>query len=902
MRDKDLIAIAMPLYGHAALVLEALKSALASVTDCRLAIVVSVDGDPRHEVFDQLALYADAHPEIHVIFGENAGPGGARNRAIEYILNDLPEAKAIYFLDADNRVLSHTVETLYRRLVASGAGWVYTNIDAFSVKWRSHYGDSYSRLIHCITDNICDTGSMISIDVFQAGIRFDDDRQNGFEDWEFWLSAIEGGFVGVPCHDTAFEYRLRAEGRFREANRDRTASVSFLRKQHKALFRRPTLVGFEHEECPRYALIRTGEGKLNTFTDPTLVPGEMEFDDAIRAFWGSVGEPDNFHFPPFLAACSAETLKLLTSSRMLPNILCHLERLAEQTNVVFVELGNVNSERRIDTEILPSGARQKPADLVFVSTELIQNVIANNATDWFASIGGEQLWPTSSRLKVRFPFPKARQRRSLAKPEQVLLNLINAIATSPLKQTSATRWTWRPKKLPALSTLYKELRKELSGSPVLPLAHNTSQRKTAAVLVPNASFGGAEKVAYAAGRELRQAGFESHLFVLGSGRMDLLDEFDEAFDYVHFWKDLPAWGDTNQFLGQDFITEDHDLDWAGLRGLLSGFDLIVNNHVMAAHPLMAKFRAEGTRTACYLHVVDETVFRRPAGQPYAAIAHEHAYDAFLTCSEQLKSYLHSFGVPYEKVFAVPNGAGFSIDADDRAKVTEARKNASKNEPLRILYMGRLDRQKGIDRLYSALLQLRERGIAFDAQAVGGEILGDDPSSSWMVRLKDIGIRVAPPVFGAKDLAAHLAWADVLLMPSRWEGAPLMIAEAQQLGCVPVATSVGAVNELIVHGRNGTLIKNANDAQIVADIVKVLTLLAKDRTALARLSVGALVTAAQRSWKSSFKNFIAWSSQVTQAHPAQQAPAVVEPPQLSLPAPVPRIPLLRDNKLESLRTQ
>lgn len=877
-KSQDLIAIAMPLYGHAALVPEALESALASITKFRVAIVVSVDGDPRHEVFDQLALYAAAHPSIHVIFGANAGPGGARNRAIEYILEELPEAKAVYFLDADNRVQPYTVDTLYRRLSSGKAGWIYTNIDTFSVNWRAHYGDSYSRLIHCITDNICDTGSMISIDVFNSGVRFDDDRQNGFEDWEFWLSAIEAGFTGQPCHDTGFEYRLRAESRFKEANRDRSSSINFLRKRHKALFRRPTLVGFEHEECPRYALIRTGEGTLSTFTDPTRTPGEIGFDDAIRAYWGSVGEPDNFHFPPFVAACSNETLKLLNRSRLFPNILCHLERLAEKSNIVFVEFGNVDSERRIESEIMPSGTHQGPADLIFVSTKLIQNVIDNDALDWFSSIGSQQLWPTSSRLKIRFPFPKARQRRSLARPEQALLNLVTAIATSPLKQTASTRWTWRPRRLPALSDMYQVLRKELGGSPVLPLAHNTAGKKTAAVLVPNASFGGAEKVAYAAGRELKQEGFETHLFVLGSSRMDVLDEFDQAFDYIHFWKDgIPAWGDTNRFLGQDFITEDHPLDWEALRGQLSGFDLIVNNHVMAAHPLMGKLRSEGTRTACYLHVVDETVFRRRAGQPYAAIAFEHAYDAFLTCSEQLKTYLHSFGVPFEKIFAVPNAASFSIDAKLRAQVTGARKTPQPAEPLRILYMGRLDRQKGIDRLHDAIIKLRERGIAFEAQAIGGEILSDDPSSSWMARLKDAGVRVSPPVFSGKDIAAQLAWADVLLMPSRWEGAPLMIAEAQQLGCVPVATAVGAVDELIIHGQDGILIKNGNDAQIVSDIARLLTILAQDRTALARTAEGALATAAERSWTSSFASFIHWSNTIEPALPVERnadAPEII----------------------------
>jgi glycosyltransferase involved in cell wall biosynthesis len=384
----DMIAVAMPLYGHAAFALEAIESALASVSDCRIAIVVSVDGDPRHETFDQLLLYAAVHPEIHVVFGQNAGPGGARNRAIDYVLQNLPEARAVYFLDADNRILPGTLETLYRQFVSSGCGWVYTNIDTFSVSWRAHYGNRYSRLVHCITDNICDTGSMISVDVFRAGARFNDDRQNGFEDWEFWLSCIEHGFVGTPCHDTTFDYRLRAESRFKEANRDRAASVSFLKKRHKTLFQRPMLVDFEHEEAPRYLFARTEDSAISFFSDPTKAQSPLRLDDIIPAFWGSIGEPDNVHFPPFLMAGSGATFDLLRRSRMLPNLLCHLERLSEKANVLFVQLGNDPSQRKIEPVLLGSGTQEVThADLIFISTSLVRDLIRNNALDWFASIG-----------------------------------------------------------------------------------------------------------------------------------------------------------------------------------------------------------------------------------------------------------------------------------------------------------------------------------------------------------------------------------------------------------------------------------------------------------------------------------------------------------------------------------
>ncbi|MCR4266982.1 glycosyltransferase [Nitratireductor sp. ZSWI3] len=860
-KDKrpDLVAIAMPLYGHAALALEAIESALASnLSGCRIAIVVSVDGDPRRETFDQLLLYAAAHPDIHVIFGANAGPGAARNRAIDHVLEHLPEAKAVYFLDADNRVVPGTVETLYHRLVESGAGWVYTNIDTFSVSWRAHYGNRYSRLVHCITDNICDTGSMISIDVFRSGVRFNDDRQNGFEDWEFWLSCIENGFVGVPCHDTTFEYRLRAESRFKEANRDRAASVSFLRSRHKALFQRPMLVDFEHEEAPRYAFVRTEDAAISFFTDPTKPRRMLSLDDVIPAFWACISEPDNVHFPPFMMAGSGNTLDLLQRSRMLPGLLAHLERLSEKTNVVFVQLRNNANERTIEPTLHDAGAQNvAPADLIFLSSSLVRDVIQNGALDWFGSIGNEQVWPTLGVVKVRFPFPRTLPRRSLISPQQAMINCVNAVATSPLRRTAGKRWTWRPARLVPYTELHKALRKELGGSPVLPLGHNEAGKRTAALLVPNASFGGAEKVVYAASRELKAAGYETHLFVLGNARMDVIDEFDASFDYIHFWREgVPVWGGSGSFIGHDFISEQHPVDWEALKGLLSGFDLVINNHVMAMHPLIARLRSEGTRTACYLHVVDNTPFKRPAGQPFAAIAHEHCYDAFLTCSEQLKTYLHSYGVPFEKVFTVPNGASFSVPPKVLSEVLSVRRIERKDDRLRVLYMGRLDQQKGIDRLAAAIAQLRAARVPFDARAIGGEILADS-TVSWSDRLKDLDVDVRPPVFASKDLIKALGWADVLIMPSRWEGAPLMITEAQQLGCVPVATAVGAVDELITDGEDGLLIRSTADAQVIGDVVAVIKDLAANRRKLAPLMEGCLRTAARRSWNSSFSEFIAW---------------------------------------------
>jgi glycosyltransferase involved in cell wall biosynthesis len=86
-----------------------------------------------------------------------------------------------------------------------------------------------------------------------------------------------------------------------------------------------------------------------------------------------------------------------------------------------------------------------------------------------------------------------------------------------------------------------------------------------------------------------------------------------------------------------------------------------------------------------------------------------------------------------------------------------------------------------------------------------------------------------------------------VVPSRWEGAPLTILEAQRLGCVPVAAAVGAVGELIAHGRDGVLLDAADDWSVASALAAVVERLAADREALARLSAGAASRAAAASW-------------------------------------------------------
>jgi glycosyltransferase involved in cell wall biosynthesis len=144
-------------------------------------------------------------------------------------------------------------------------------------------------------------------------------------------------------------------------------------------------------------------------------------------------------------------------------------------------------------------------------------------------------------------------------------------------------------------------------------------------------------------------------------------------------------------------------------------------------------------------------------------------------------------------------------------------------------LGRLDRQKAPERL-AALVAATEGRVAW--RIVGRAELDEPP---------DLPLPVEPPVQGAAALDALYAWADVLVLASRYEGVPLTVLEAQRMGCVPVAPDVGALSEAISDGEDGVLLPEP------ARLADALLSLAADTPRLLRLAEGAASRGAARSW-------------------------------------------------------
>jgi glycosyltransferase involved in cell wall biosynthesis len=166
-------------------------------------------------------------------------------------------------------------------------------------------------------------------------------------------------------------------------------------------------------------------------------------------------------------------------------------------------------------------------------------------------------------------------------------------------------------------------------------------------------------------------------------------------------------------------------------------------------------------------------------------------DLVIANSETERQLAISFGLPAEKVRTVKNGIEWMPAPPARAATGPAHR-------LRLAFIGRHDRQKGID----ILLRTIERfGLSnIDFHIVGDSVLaGDRPAQTiaapnvifhgWLSRAETMEL--------LRDV-------DGLVMPSRWDAAPIVAIEAMRAGVPVIGSDRGALPEIVQDGVGGLI--------------------------------------------------------------------------------------------------
>lgn len=125
--------------------------------------------------------------------------------------------------------------------------------------------------------------------------------------------------------------------------------------------------------------------------------------------------------------------------------------------------------------------------------------------------------------------------------------------------------------------------------------------------------------------------------------------------------------------------------------------------------------------------------------------------------------------------------------------------------------------KGLDRGVKALKKLKDEGYN-----VKWYVLGDGPDREKLQSMiEENGLESDFIILGATDNPyPYFKHFDVFALPSRVEGKPMAITEAQMLGLVPVVTEYASANEQIENENTGIVVEN-NDDEIYYGIKRVL---------------------------------------------------------------------------------
>lgn len=162
-------------------------------------------------------------------------------------------------------------------------------------------------------------------------------------------------------------------------------------------------------------------------------------------------------------------------------------------------------------------------------------------------------------------------------------------------------------------------------------------------------------------------------------------------------------------------------------------------------------------------------------------------DQIVIISEHERREGMRIGIPEQLMTLVLNGI---------ADVPPARPAHWVDSRLKVLFVGRLDRQKGFDTLLDAVEPLADRMCV---HAVGKAVAGPAMTRTGSRVVDFLGWR------SLAEIAGEIAAADVVVVPSRWEGFGLVALEAMRGGCAVVASNVGGLREIVVDGVTGRLV-------------------------------------------------------------------------------------------------
>ena len=179
-------------------------------------------------------------------------------------------------------------------------------------------------------------------------------------------------------------------------------------------------------------------------------------------------------------------------------------------------------------------------------------------------------------------------------------------------------------------------------------------------------------------------------------------------------------------------------------------------------------------------------------------------DLVFSYGGKVTDIIRSLDVKENRIFELPSGVEQSTLVSDIRPVKGA---------VKILYLGRYERRKGIEELNKAIRQLEaaEKGPALQFNFVGPIPKGK--------QLRNRQVSYHGEIRNKQKLQELIRQNDILICPSWSEGMPNVILEAMANGLAVIATDVGA-NNVLVNASTGWLIKDSDPQTILSVLAEI----------------------------------------------------------------------------------
>jgi glycosyltransferase involved in cell wall biosynthesis len=246
----------------------------------------------------------------------------------------------------------------------------------------------------------------------------------------------------------------------------------------------------------------------------------------------------------------------------------------------------------------------------------------------------------------------------------------------------------------------------------------------------------------------------------------------------------------------------------------------------------------------YIRILTEDSFLESVTWRYMHWFYGQLDTVFVNSEEYRQSWIKR-GFDSAKLKIFPRGLDTDLFHPARRDPSFFAKFGACDSEVRLLYVGRVSREKDLDFLATAYRRLRDEGLPVQLLVVGHgpyseEFARSVPEASFTGYLT------------GKELAAAYASADIFVFPSTTDTFGNVIIEAQASGVAAVVSDSGGPKELVQHNENGLITKSHD----LDDFARAIRELVVDPARRKRMGNRARQSVLDRTWPSAFRKF--WS--------------------------------------------